>query len=90
MFAPALHHFSFKHLGTSASTEVQYRNKRACSLLTIFVMGILICSLVENKIGLLQYDIAGYEIISMAVLPLPLIKEGQLSVTDTRRCTSTG
>ena len=28
----------------------------------------------------------GHEIISMAILSLPLIQEGQLSVTDERMC----
>ena len=32
----------------------------------------------------------GHEIFSMVILSLPLIKEGQLSVSGERMCTNTG
>ena len=43
----------------------------------------------ESKLHLTYMEII-HEIISVAILPILLIQEGQLSVTDESRCTSTG
>ena len=37
--------------------------------------------------NILSWSLIGHEIISTAILSLPLIQEGQLSVTGARMCT---
>ena len=44
----------------------------------------------EPQLGLVTFLEIDHQIISKAILHLPLIKKGQLSVNDESTCTSTG